>query len=1158
MINSDNGNIEEYLKLQNLLANIADDFLQTDSEKFDIKINQALKELGKFVDADRVYIFDYDFDKHTCSNTYEWCSEGIFPVINDLQDVPLDDISYWVDAHTKGEAVYIPSVMSLNLNDGVRKILEPQGVLSLLAVPMLKGNKCYGFIGFDSVRNVRTYSEFERVLLSNFTVILLSFIQNREINHELEKTRHLLDSILNEQKEYIIRFDIDGRVTYANKTMARLLGMSTDSILKLEITDIAAKLYPNNLDKIRNFFKDLTKVNSYIGYINTPDNKGLWIEWSQYPIFSKGKSIIKYQIVGRDITQRKIAEIALEREKNRLEYIIEASRLGVWEVNLISGEIRINDIYASMMGYSTNELTGLNFYIDEDRVHPDDKKVREENFYKVLNGEQEYYNIECRYRHKDGSWVWVSDQGKVMSRSEDGNPLFMYGTHLDITEKKINEEKLRNISHAIEYSPTGIVITNKEGEIEYANPKILEMTGYDSEELKYKNPRIFSSGYHDNKFYESMWREILSGNTWNGRIRNKRKNGELYWEKLSISPVKNNAGEISSFISSKEDISKQVNLEEVEKSYKEQMLKFGEQIPGFIYQYELFPDGTSRFRMATKGIYEIYECIPEDVIEDASIVFDRLHPDDIEEVKESIAISAEKLTLWEEEYRVILPKQGEKYLSGIAKPEREESGSIVWHGYIYDITERKKLEELMLKNEKRYNLAIETTDAGVWDWDIENNIVILSQRWKNMLGYEENEIEDSYDSWRRLWHPDDSLMISQAVKNHLEGKSHRYEIVYRILHKDGIYRWMMTRGDIIRDSKGKPIRFIGTNIDINKFKDIETELLIAQKTAEEASYSKSRFISNISHEIRTPINSIIGNANILKLDSEVKEIYKDRANSILISSEHLLSLVDEMLDMSKIESGKVELKLELFDINKVVDDVMIILSNQAETKKIKFTIRKNHKTEVYVIGDMLKIRQILLNLGSNAIKFTSKGSVEIDVVLNKRESGLMDFIFKVKDTGIGITEKDKPLVFDPFYHKSYNEMVGGTGLGLPIAKKYAELMGGGITFTSTYGIGSTFIFSVLLKPNDYSKHLINEETIVIMDFQSRYKDLGDIAVEDKARLLLLRESVIKGDVDEIYNGLVYFKDNDIELFNKLKLLIDEFDYQKVLYLTDDLLEKGEV
>ena len=170
----------------------------------------------------------------------------------------------------------------------------------------------------------------------------------------------------------------------------------------------------------------------------------------------------------------------------------------------------------------------------------------------------------------------------------------------------------------------------------------------------------------------------------------------------------------------------------------------------------------------------------------------------------------------------------------------------------------------------------------------------------------------------------------------------------------------------------------------------------------------------------------------------------------------------------------------------------------------------------------------------------------------------MDFIFKVKDTGIGITEKDKPLVFDPFYHKSYNEMVGGTGLGLPIAKKYAELMGGGITFTSTYGIGSTFIFSVLLKPNDYSKHLINEETIVIMDFQSRYKDLGDIAVEDKARLLLLRESVIKGDVDEIYNGLVYFKDNDIELFNKLKLLIDEFDYQKVLYLTDDLLEKGEV
>ena len=1158
MINSDNGNIEEYLKLQNLLANIADDFLQTDSEKFDIKINQALKELGKFVHADRVYIFDYDFDKYTCSNTYEWCSEGIFPVINDLQDVPLDDISYWVDAHTKGEAVYIHDVMNLDINDGVRQILEPQGVLSLLAVPMMKKDQCLGFIGFDSVRTTHEYSDSDILFLKNFSKLLLSFIQNRELSKEIEKTKYKLDSILDTQIEFICRFNLERRVIYINNSMASLFNMTKDEIIGKDLFYIANLLYENNLEEVRKSFADLNKNNSYVAYTHASNGDDIWIEWSQYPVRSKNKSIIEYQIVGRDITNRIEAEESLKKEKQRLEYIIEASRLGVWEIKLSSGEMVVNDIYASMLGYTLDELPNLNFYSNSARVHPDDVNYRNDEFQEVLMNKKEFYEIECRYRHKNGSWVWIRDQGKIMSRSNNGRPLYMHGTHLDITNKKQVEEKIKNITHAIEQLQVGVIITNKDGVIEYTNPKISDITGYAKEELVGKKPNIFKSGEQDPIFYKIMWSEILSGNKWNGRLLNKRKNEELYWESLSISPVTDNKGTITNFIAIKEDISNKVKVEEVERLYKEQMDKFGENIPGCIYQYQIYPDGRTKFPMASKGIYEIYEFSPVDVVEDGAVVFSRIHPDDRDLVSRSIIDSAKNLTLWDFEYRVQLPVQGEKTIKGIAKPERLEDGSTLWHGYLHDVTERKILEDSLRNQEERYNLAIETTDAGVWDWDIINDTVALSKKWKTMLGYNEEEIEDSFNSWKNLWHPDDRAMISNALKNHLEGKSNKYEIVYRILHKDGNYRWVMTKGDIIWNDDGKPIRFIGTNIDISKYKEIESELITAQKLAEEASAAKSIFLSNITHEIRTPLNSIIGYTNLLDIDEDLNLVQKERVKSILISSEHLLSLVNEVLDMSKIESGRVEIEEEVFDINKIIDEIIIILKNQAEIKNIRFTTIKEQLSNSFVIGDMLKIRQILLNLGSNAIKFTNEGFVEILVSYELGSNNILRFCFSVKDTGIGIEDKDKPFVFEQFYHRSYNKNVGGTGLGLPISKKYAQLMGGNISFESTFKEGSTFTFVVNLKSHENHRKAVRKERITSVDNLQNHKNLLDNINLDHNKLMRIRDMIISGDVSQIQSELISIKISSYSLYNELKTILDDFDYQKAINLIDGLLLEGEV
>ncbi|HOO52460.1 MAG TPA: PAS domain-containing protein, partial [Alphaproteobacteria bacterium] len=256
--------------------------------------------------------------------------------------------------------------------------------------------------------------------------------------------------------------------------------------------------------------------------------------------------------------------------------------------------------------------------------------------------------------------------------------------------------------------------------------------------------------------------------------------------------------------------------------------KLSQQVPGVIYQYQVYPDGKACFPFASEHIKDIYGITAESAKKDASLVIERLHPEDKDRIIANIAHSKETLEKWEDEYRVVLPEKGERWVRGVANPEKLDDGSVLWHGYIYDITETKK-EQLEIKRLKeQFELAVAGTNDGIWDWDLKTNELFLSKRWKAILGYEDNELDNHLNTFMKLLYKEDAEEVNTYIQCYLAGKIPYYFKEFRMVHKDGSLRWILAKGEVLRDENGIPYRMAGSHSDITERKEMEAELKESQ------------------------------------------------------------------------------------------------------------------------------------------------------------------------------------------------------------------------------------------------------------------------------------------------------------------------------------------
>ena len=363
---------------------------------------------------------------------------------------------------------------------------------------------------------------------------------------------------------------------------------------------------------------------------------------------------------------------------------------------------------------------------------------------------------------------------------------------------------------------------------------------------------------------------------------------------------------------------------------------------------------------------------------------------------------------------------------------------------------------------ERWRLVLEANNDGLFDADIRTGQVFSSDRWMQILGYKGFRL-DGDPIWRENVHPVDLDRVEKAIDDYLARLSPEYDIEYRMKHSDGNWRWIHARGHAVWDENGQPLRFVGSHSDITHRKAIEEELRRAKEEAESAAKAKSEFLATMSHEIRTPMNGVIGMTSLLR-DTPLSSEQKEYVETIRTSGEALLTIINDILDFSKIDAGKVELESIVFDVRTTIEESIALVADLANRKSLAIQVSIDSDIPAELAGDQGRLRQILLNLLSNALKFTEQGQIGISAAIERSDSLGVVLCFAVSDTGIGISADQEPLLFQSFSQAdaSTTRKFGGTGLGLAICRRLAQLMGGSVGMESEKGQGSRFWFTVRL------------------------------------------------------------------------------------------------
>jgi PAS domain S-box-containing protein len=478
-----------------------------------------------------------------------------------------------------------------------------------------------------------------------------------------------------------------------------------------------------------------------------------------------------------------------------------------------------------------------------------------------------------------------------------------------------------------------------------------------------------------------------------------------------------------------------------------------------------------------------------------------------------------------------------------------------------DITVRKKAEEEVKQVSTRLALAARAGGVGVWEYNVANNFLVWDDQMFALYGIKREDFSGVYDAWQAGVHPGDRERSNQEIQMAINGER-EFDSEFRVCWPDGSVHNIRALATVQFDEAGNPLRMIGTNWDITQQKKTEEVLLQATQEAKIANKAKSIFLANMSHEIRTPLNAIIGFSQLMNRDQQLTEIQKEYNGSIVRAGEHLLVLINNILELSKVEAGHIETNPSNMDLVSFFDDIQVLFKERAQSKHLQFIFETADNLPRYIFADEHKLRQIFINLIENAIKFTDEGGVAVRTRINQINSNISNLIVEIQDSGSGISEIEIKNLFKHFVQTSSGLRKGsGSGLGLALSQELAHLMNGNIAVSSELGKGSIFTLEVEIKEgkNEAIQEKSKKKVIYLEKDQQNYRIL---IVDDREENLMVVVNLLKMvgfETNEATNGeeaIAKFEEwnPDLILMDMRMPVMDGYEATRRIKLTEKGLQ----
>ncbi len=1028
---------------------------------------------------------------------------------------------------------------------------------------------------------------FEARMVFSSEDVVLSLVRNitarKKADEALKESELRFKEVLKNVETVAVQgYNSDGTVTYWNKASTKFYGFEEHEAIGRNILDL---IIPDEMkSEVRDAILQMKKTGKPIPAseltLKRKDGSSITV-YSSHSFVNISKSKSEFFCIDIDLSKRKKAEHELLQSNRKYRELSTMLRLMtdnmpdmLWAKNLNKEYTFVNKAICNNLlnAADSQEPLGKNdmfFALRERNSQPDNPDWH--NFGEICSDSDAITLEEMKPMRFDefgnvkGKFLFL-DVHKAPLFDDEGKLIGVVGSARDVTEAKKAENQLRKLSRAVEQSPASVVIADPDGNIEYVNPKFTEITGYTLEESMGKKPSLLKSGEQPDEYYKELWDTITSGKDWRGEFLNKKKNGELYWESASISPIFSNDEKITHFIAVKEDITARKLAEENRETAIAMLQTALAQSPSGILIADA-PDVTIRWvNEAALNIRGNSELPLTGIdLSKHSISWQIYRLDGTPMPPDELPLSRAILkgeTVHNEEVLIRHVTGEDRCVSANSAPIRNAAGEIIAGIVVFhDITESKELEEslkhqsslrelLMEVSSGFINIPLEKVDEAInkslgkmavfvnadrsyiFEYDWENGICKNTYEWcAEGIGHEIANLQNipisimeetvvNHKKGESEFIPDLSSLPSSIGKEILESQGIKSMLTAPMMNEEHCIGFVGF--DYVREFHIYNVQemqmlkiFAQMLVNVKIRKEIVGQIMIARDKATESDRLKSAFLANMSHEIRTPMNGIIGFSNLLKEPGLTGNEQKEYIDMIEESGTRMLNIINDIIDISKIEAGLMELSISESNLNEQIEYIYNFFKPEADAKglKLSYNIPFTEKATT-IITDREKLYAVLTNLVKNSLKYTEEGNIEFGYI---RRGGEIEFY--VKDTGIGIPKDHQESVFKRFVQadNKYSIDRKGAGLGLAISKAYIEKLGGRIWIESTVGKGSTFYFTLPqnVKPEGNLKihTTVPDKEVIIEDSQ-----LNILIVEDDEFSKILLEKVLRKIVKRLFKA----------------------------------------